>query len=60
VLEGELQFTIAMLRDQWFEIAKGIKETDRLLVAQAKEDSLDTVCYPCWHTPLPKPTQSAE
>jgi transposase len=43
-LEGELQRTIGMLRDEWIELAKRIKEIDRLLVEQAKEDPLDAVC----------------
>ena len=42
-LEGELQRTIGMLRDEWVELAKRIKEIDRLLVEQAKEDPLDAV-----------------
>lgn len=42
-LEGELQRTIGMLRDEWIELAKRIKEIDRLLVEQAKEDPLDAV-----------------
>jgi transposase len=32
-----------MLRDEWVELAKRIKEIDRLLVEQAKEDPLDAV-----------------
>jgi transposase len=43
-LEGELQRTIGMLRDEWIELAKRIKEINRLLVEQAKEDPLDAVC----------------
>jgi transposase len=42
-LDGELQRTIGMLRDEWVELAKRIKEIDRLLVEQAKEDPLDAV-----------------
>jgi transposase len=42
-LEGELQRTIGMLRDEWIELAKRIKEIDRLLVEQAKDDPLDAV-----------------
>ncbi len=42
-LEGELQRTIGMLRDEWVELAKRIKEIDRLLVEQAKDDPLDAV-----------------
>ena len=42
-LEGELQHTIGMLRDEWVELAKRIKEIDRLLVEQAKQDPLDAV-----------------
>jgi transposase len=42
-LERELQRTIGMLRDEWVELAKRIKEIDRLLVEQAKEDPLDAV-----------------
>jgi transposase len=42
-LEGELQITIGMLRDEWVELAKRIKEIDRLLVEQSKEDPLDAV-----------------
>jgi transposase len=42
-LEVELQRTIGMLRDEWVELAKRIKEIDRLLVEQAKDDPLDAV-----------------
>ena len=42
-LEGELQRTIGMMRDEWVELAKKIKEIDRLLVEQAKDDPLDAV-----------------
>jgi transposase len=42
-LDGELQRTIGMLRDEWIELVKRVKEIDRLLVEQAKEDPLDAV-----------------
>jgi Transposase IS116/IS110/IS902 family len=32
-----------MLRDEWVELVKRIKEIDRLLVAQAKDDPLDAI-----------------
>jgi hypothetical protein len=42
-LEGELQRTIGMLREEWIEIVRRVKEIDRLLVEQAKEDPLDAI-----------------
>jgi hypothetical protein len=40
-LEGELQRTIGMLRDEWVELAKRIKEIDRLLVERNRPFSGD-------------------
>lgn len=42
-LEGELQRTSGMLREEWLEIVRRVKEIDRLLVEQAKEDPLDGI-----------------
>lgn len=42
-LNGELQRTIGMLREEWLEIVRKVKEIDRLLVEQAKDDPLDAI-----------------
>jgi transposase len=42
-LEGELQRTIGMLRDEWRHLAGQIKEIDRILVEEGKNDPLDAV-----------------
>lgn len=42
-LEGELQRTIGMLRDEWHHLAKQIKEIDRVLVEEGKKDRLNGV-----------------
>jgi transposase len=42
-LEGELQRTIGMLRDEWQHLAGQIKEIDRILVEEGKKDPLDAV-----------------
>jgi transposase len=42
-LEGELQRTIGMLRDEWHHLAKQIKEIDRILVEEGKKDPLNAV-----------------
>jgi transposase len=42
-LEGELKRTIEILRDEWVELVRKVKEIDRLLVEQAKNDPLDAL-----------------
>ena len=42
-LEGELQRTIGMLRDEWHHLAKQVKEIDRMLVEEGKKDPLNAV-----------------
>jgi transposase len=42
-LEGELQRTVGMLREEWVEIVRRVTEIDRLLVEQAKDDPLDAI-----------------
>jgi hypothetical protein len=43
-LEGELQRTNGMMRDEWIELARRVKDIDRLVVEQAKVSPLDAVC----------------
>jgi transposase len=42
-LDGELQQTIAMMQDEWQQISEHIKEINRQLTEQAKEDPLEAV-----------------
>jgi hypothetical protein len=41
--KGELKRTIEILRDEWVELVRKVKEIDRLLVEQAKNDPLDAL-----------------